>query len=300
MARSRSSRAHDVRDFLQLLTSGAGQGAVYGLIAMGFVTVYSVTGIVNLAQGQFAVIAAFLGITLNEAGVPLLAAMAVAVLSVALLAGLVETVAIRPARGASPVRYLVITLGVLLALQGLSLLLWGAQARGLAPITRGNVSLSSVTVPAQILWTMLFAVVTTVALQMYLSRTRTGTAFRAAAQQSTAARLVGVSPSRVFLQAFVLGGIVSAIGGLIVSPVQLTTWDGGLTLGLKGFVAASLAGLVSLPGALLGGVVLGIVESFGAGYISSGYKEAIAYMVLIVLLLARPEGIIRTANGLRV
>jgi len=289
-----------VRDFLQLLASGAGQGAVYGLIAMGFVTIYSVTGIVNLAQGQFAVIAAAVGITLSERGVPLLAAMGVAAVATAVLAGVVEIVAIRPAKGATPVRYLVITLGVLLALQGFTLLLWGSQARGLAPLRKGNVSLGGVTVQAQLLWTMLVAVLTTAALQLYLTRTRTGTAFRAAAQQPIAARLVGVSPRRVFLQAFVLGGLVSAIGGLIVSPVQLTTWDGGLTLGLKGFVAASLAGLVSLPGALLGGIALGIVESLGAGYISSGYKEAVAYLVLILLLVVRPEGIIRTANGLRV
>lgn len=289
-----------MQDFFQLAVSGAGQGAVYGLVAMGFVIVYSVTGIVNLAQGQLAVIAAFTGISLTSHGVPLLLAMAIAVGAVALLGGAIEVLVIRPARGASPVRYLMITLGLLLALQGVCLLVWGAQAQRLEPLTAGSVEIGGVGVSKQTLWTGLVVVSIVAGLHLYLTRTRTGTAFRATSQQPVAARLVGVSTQRVFLQAFVLGGLVSAVAGLMVSPIQLTTWDGGLTLGLKGFVAASLAGLVSLPGALIGGIVLGVVESMSAGYISSGYKEAIAYCVLILLLLVRPEGIVRTATGERV
>jgi branched-chain amino acid transport system permease protein len=284
-----------MRDLLQLVTSGLVQGAVYGLVAVGFVTVYAVSGIINLAQGQFAAMAAFAAIDLVGRGWPLPAAGAVAAAAVVVLAVLVDRVTLAPAHGATGTRYLMITLGVLLTLQGASLLAWGPDSRGLPAFSAGTLRFAGVTLPAQDAWIAGTAVLVAAGLWAYFTRTTAGRAFQACAQQPVAARLVGISPTRMRVRSVALAALVAAVGGLVVSPVQLVGWDSGLTLGLKGFVAASLAGLLSVPGALLGGVLLGVVESLAAGYASSGLSEALAYVLLIALLVARPQGLLRVA-----
>jgi branched-chain amino acid transport system permease protein len=281
-----------VRDLLQLLTSGSAQGLTYGLIAIGFVSVYSVSRVINIAQGQFAAVAGLLAITLCRHNVPLLAACSVAILATTALALVIERVVIAPTYGAPPVRHIVLTLGVLIALEGATLLIWGPDSAGLQPFTSGTLSAGGVVVPAQDAWIVAVTVLVAAALWVFATRTRAGKAFRACAEQPVAARLVGISPSHVYRVGFALAGAVGAIGGLVISPVQLTSWDTGLTLGLKGFVAASLAGLVSVPGALAGGVVLGVAESLAAGYLNSGTADATAYLVLIVVLMVRPQGLV--------
>jgi len=285
-------------DLLQLVTSGLFQGAVYGLVAIGFVTVYSVSGVVNLLQGQFCAIAAFIAITLTSAGWGLAAACAVGLSGVVVLAIVVERVAIRPIYSAAPERILVATFGLLITAEGATLLIWGPASRGLPPFTAGNLDIGIV-IPKQSLWIGAFAVVVSVALWVFFERTKTGKAFRACAEQPVAARLVGISPRTMYRVGFILAGVVGALGGLVVSPVQLTAWDTGLVLGLKGFVAASLAGLISVPGALAGGLVLGVLESLTAGYISSGWSSAIAFVVLLAVLVGRPNGLVR-ARAVRV
>ncbi|CAN5471533.1 branched-chain amino acid ABC transporter permease [soil metagenome] len=290
-----------VIDFLQLTVAGLSAGSAYGLVAVGFVTIHSVTGIINLAQGEFAMVAAFVAIALLAAGLPLPIAGLLAVLVVALGAAVVERVAIAPAAGSSVVAYIMLTLGVSITLKASVLLIEGPQSKALPAFTGGILSFGGVLVRPQDLWILAATLVAALGLYAFLERTVTGKAFRACAEQPTAARLVGVSPARMSTLSFVLAGTVGAVAGVVSSPVIQTDWNIGLFLGLKGFVAASLGGLASIPAAIAGGLLLGVVESLGAFYVSSGLRDAIAFFVLIVVLVARPGGVFgRTQAAARV
>ncbi len=278
-------------DLAQLLLTGLREGAVYGLVGVGFVAIYAVTGIINLAQGEFAVLGAFVAISALGAGLPLVVAALAGVLAVAALAVVVERVAIAPARGSSTVAYIILTLGVSIALKAAALLVWGADGRALPAVAEGTMQLGGVVITPQDLAVFVATALVAAVLYGFFERTLTGKAFRACAEQQVAARLVGISPARMSRLAFALAGAAAAVAGILVSPIELTSWDSGLFLGLKGFVAASLAGMVSIPGAILGGLLLGVVESLSGGYVSSGLKDAVAFFVLLVVLVLRPGGV---------
>lgn len=284
-------------DFAQLAVAGLSIGAAYGLIAVGFVAIHEVSGIINIAQGEFAMLGGFIAISLVAAGTPLLAAAALAILAVALLAGVIEWAAIAPAYGSSVVAYIMLTLGIGITLKAAALLIWGPAGVALSPITAGSFDLGGVLIRYQELWIFAVTVVVALLLWFFFARTATGKAFRACAEQPTAARLIGISRPRMSRLSFVIAGSVGAVAGILVSPISFTNWNVGLFLGLKGFVAAALAGLASIPGALGAGLFLGLVESLGAGYISSGLKDAVAFVVLLAVLVARPSGVF--ARGLQ-
>jgi branched-chain amino acid transport system permease protein len=278
-------------DLAQLLFSGLRSGAVYGLVGVGFVAIFAVTGIINLAQGEFAVLAAFVAISAVDAGLPLPVAALAGVLAVAVCAVVVERVAIAPAAGSTTVAYIILTLGVSIALKAAVLLVWGADGRGLPPVAGGTMQVGGVVIRPQDLAVFAGTGLVAAALYLFFERTVTGKAFRACAEQRVAARLVGISPARMSRLAFALAGVVAGLAGILVSPIELTNWNSGLFLGLKGFVAASLAGMVSIPGAILGGLLLGVVESLSGGYVSSGLKDAVAFFILLVVLVLRPGGV---------
>jgi branched-chain amino acid transport system permease protein len=286
-------------DLAQLLIAGIAQGAAYGLVAASFVVVFAVTGVLSLAQGQFAAIAAFVAVSVVDAGAPM---------PLAAVAGLAVTVGLGWAaeRGvvggiyrSAPVTQLVVTLGLLMALQGVTLLVWGPDARTLPPVRDGAFSVGDVVIRWQHLVIVGTAAIVGLALWLFLRRTTVGRALTACAEQPAAARLVGVPQRRMYRLSFCLAAGLAGLAGLVISPVFATTWDTGLTLGLKGFVAASLVGLVSLPGAVLAGVLLGVVESLAAGYLDTATKEAVAYLLLLTLLALRPGGL-RRAHAVRV
>jgi len=278
-------------DLLQLVVAGLSTGAAYGLVGVGFVAIHSVTGIINLAQGEFAMVAGFVAIALLGAGFPLAAAAVAAVVAVAVLAAAIERIAVAPAAGSSAVVYIMLTLGVSTTLKATALLVVGPQPQALPAFTPGVLDLAGVQVRPQDLWILVATVVAAAALYVFLERTTTGRAFRACAEQPVAARLVGISPARMSTLSWILAGTVGAVAGVVSSPVFQTDWNIGLFLGLKGFVAASMGGLGSIPAAILGGLLLGVVERLVAGYISSGLQDAVAFFLLIILLVARPSGV---------
>lgn len=287
--------------FLQLVVAGLSAGSAYGLVAVGFVTIHSVTGIINLAQGEFAMVAGFVAIALLAAGLPLPVAALLAIVVVALGAAVIERVAIAPARGSSVVAYIMLTLGVSITLKATALLIEGPQPTRLPAFSPGLIELGGVVIRPQDLWILAATAVAALGLYAFLERTVTGRAFRACAEQPVAARLVGISPARMSTLSFVLAGVVGALAGVVSSPVIQTDWNIGLFLGLKGFVAASLGGLASIPAAIAGGLLLGVAESMAAGYLSSGLRDAIAFLVLVVVLVVRPSGVFgRTQVAARV
>jgi branched-chain amino acid transport system permease protein len=280
-----------VADFLQFGVAGLSQGAVYALVAIGFVAVFTVSGVINLAQGEFAALAGLVALSATGSGLPLLVSIALAVATVAAVAAVMERVTIRPVRRMTTLTSIILTLGVSTALKALMLLIWGPDAEGLRPITAGSFELAGVSIRWQELWVLAVVAAVGGAVWWFYERTLTGKALRACAEQPTAARLVGISLGRAALVSFVIAGVVGAVAGVLASPLYFTSWESGLALGLKGFVAATLGGLVSIRGAILGGLLLGVLESLVAGYVDSGYRDAVAFVVLLLVLVARPQGV---------
>lgn len=278
-------------DLLQLLFAGLSQGAVYALIAIGFVAIFTVSGVINLAQGEFAALAGLVAISARASGLPLVVAAVLAVVTVAVVAGVMERLTIAPVKRMTTLVSLILTLGVSTALKALMLLVYGPNAEGLEAITPGSFTVAGVSIRYQDLWILAVAAVVSLAVYWFYDRTLTGKALRACAEQPVAARLVGISLGRASLLSFVIAGSVGAVAGVLASPVYFTSWESGLILGLKGFVAATLGGLVSVRGAVLGGLVLGVLETLTAGYISTGLRDAVAFLLLIVVLVVRPNGI---------
>jgi branched-chain amino acid transport system permease protein len=275
----------------QYVASGLVVGGVYALIGLGFVIVYGVTRIINFAQGEFVMLGALCTVTLTARGLPVAVALAIAVAAVAALGALLEGVAIRPLRRAPGLVVLIVTIGASIALRGAALIVWGTDPFALAPFSSGPpLSVLGAVIVRQGLWVLGVAAAVFAGLWFVFMRTYAGAAIRACALNQRAARLVGIRVDRVFLGAWALSGALGALAGAVVAPITYATYDMGLMLGLKGFVAAVLGGLVSPAGAIAGGFFLGVLESLAAGLVSSGYKDAVAFIVLIAFCLAQVSG----------
>lgn len=299
-----------VDQLAQFIVSGITQGSIYALIALGFVTIYSVTGIINFSQGEFAVIGAFIAITMSQPTSLFRGQVTVGLewaLPLAVLAGVAGAVligvllyrfGIQPARHASPLSQIVVTIGASIALRGLVLLTWGTDPYRLSPFTPGKpLRVLGAVVTTQSLWVMGLALVTVIGLFLFFRYTLIGKALRASAANPGAARLMGINTRRMGLIAFALSAAMGALGGIVVAPVTFMTYDRGLMLALKGFVAMIMGGLTNPFGAVLGGLTLGVVESLAAGVISSGYRDAFTFGVLFVVLLVRLGGLFRHKGG---
>lgn len=287
-------------DLFQLVFSGLALGAVYGLIALGFVAIFSVREIVNIAQGEYAALAGLSAISAVTAGVPLLLAVVLVVPLVVLVSVVIERVAIRPVRRMTPLTSIILTLGISTVLKAVMLLVWGPEAHRLPDFPGRDFVVGGVSIRSQEVWILGTAAVVGYAVVWFYEHTTAGKALRACAEQPIAARLVGISPRTATMVAFAIAGLVGAVAGVVSSPIYLSSWNHGLTLGLKGFVAATLGGLVSFRVAMLGGLFLGVLESLVAGYGAAGYRDAVAFIVLLLVLLVRPQGLALKASGVRV
>lgn len=278
-------------DALQFLLSGIVVGSIYGLIGVGFTCIFNVTGIVNFAQGDFAMVGAMSAIALLAAGLPLPLAIVLAILITAAVAALIERTAIRPVRS-DVVRGIIVTIGIGVILHGVAALLFGTDAQPM-PAFSGEtpIRILDATIAPQALWVTGTALAAMVVLELLFRKTFIGQMFRACAINPFAAGLVGIRVGTMSLISFIMSGVLGAVAGIVVAPIALTQYDSGLQLGIKGFVACVVGGFGGPIGAALGGLLLGIVEAFAAGYISAGYKNAIAFVLLFVFLLFRPGGL---------
>ena len=279
-------------EFLQFLFSGLTVGATYALAALGFTVVYNATNVINFAQGEFLMLGGMLAVFLLEAGLPAGVALPLAVVLVAVIGVTVERLAIRPARDAEVTTLVIITLGVALVLRG-GMQMWrGTAPRALPPWSGDEpIMVAGAALAPQSLWVLLVAALAVLLLWWYFERTRWGKAMLATASNRLAARLVGIRIEVVLMASFALSAALGAIGGIIVAPITLTAFDVGIMLGLKGFVAAVLGGLGSGAGAVAGGLLLGVLEAMTAGYVSSSYKDAVPFVVILLLLMFLPRGI---------
>jgi branched-chain amino acid transport system permease protein len=291
------------RHYVQLTIDGVRGGSIYALMALGFVVVYSVTGIINFAQGEFVMLGAMICITVNDLALPLPAPIKLVVAIVAgivlttLIGVIVERVTIYPARHSPSVTLIIITVGVTIVLRAGALLLWGANPYVLPAFATLALEdrifrFGGVTVQAQSLWIWATLSIVLVLLYLFLDHTLAGKALRACAVNRRAAQLMGINPSRMSLIAFAMAAALGAIGGIVLGPVTRPIYDMGLMLGLRGFVAAIMGGLLSTPGAVVGGLLLGVAENVAAGVTNPTYKSVVAFIILIAILLFRPQGIL--------
>lgn len=280
-------------ELLQFLFSGLTVGAVYAIVAIGFTLIYAASDVVNFAQGEFVMLGGMLSVFFLGLGVPIVGAAVLAV-AVAVVVGLMlQKFAIAPARDASPVTLIIITLGASNVLRGLASLIFGKQFHSLPAFSGSTpIEVLGATLLPQSLWVLGGSIAMFVGLWLFLDRTVSGKALRACAANRFAATLVGINIGFVLLLAFGLSAALGAIAGILVAPITLTRYDIGALLALKGFSAAIFGGLGNPFGAVVGGLALGILEALAAGYVTSVYKDGVAFVALIVVLLFMPNGLL--------
>ena len=276
----------------QYLLSGLTTGAIYALVALGFAIIYNASHVINFAQGEFVMIGGMAAAAAFDAGLPLPLAVVVSIGAATLIGLLLERLAVEPARGASVVTLIIITIGASILLRGLATIVWDKRIHALPAFSgEAPIAICGATLLPQTLWVLGATVVTVAALWWFFNRTLTGSAILAVSHNRFAAQLMGISVRRVLLRSFGLSAALGALAGVLIAPIAFTAWDVGVMLGLKGFAAAMLGGIGSGPGAIAGGLALGLIEALGAGYLSSAYKDVFAFVILLAALVFLPNGL---------
>ncbi|MFO1115379.1 MAG: branched-chain amino acid ABC transporter permease [Beijerinckiaceae bacterium] len=279
--------------FLQLVVSGLSAGSIYALTALGFNIVFKSTGAMNFAQGEWVVLGGMVAAMLFSSFGMVGLACVVAV-SVVMVVGFVsERLVIWPLKRPTPLLITLVSIGLAISTRGLIMLVLGKQPVGFPGFSRAEtIDLGGVVLQTQALWIFGITVVFLLLSQLFFEHTILGKALRAAASDREAASIVGIRVERTVMLSFVISAFAGALAGAIVTPLTLASYDQGVMFGFKGFSAAMLGGIGSLPGAVVGGLALGLLEAFGSFYISSDLKDAIAFAVLLAILFARPSGLL--------
>jgi branched-chain amino acid transport system permease protein len=276
-------------------------GAIYALVALGFTLIYNASDVLNFAQGEFVMLGGMVTVFATAAGMPLPIAALLAVTVAVAVGLLLYYLAIAPARGASAVSLIIITIGASILMRGIASIVFDKNFHSLAafagnkPLIVGGAAL----LPQSII-VLIGAGVIVLVLWLFITRTLTGKAILATAANRLAARLVGINTSAVVALSFAMSAAIGAIGGVLAAPITLTSYDAGTLLALKGIAAAMLGGMGNPLGAVVGGLSVGLLEAFGAGYISSSYKDAIGFIVILLVLFVMPQGLLGRANVERV
>ncbi len=278
---------------LQLLLTGITIGTIYGMVALGFNIIYNATGIINFAQGEFVMLGGMFMVWFTSSlHIPLYIGFPLAVISVTIIGALFERLAIYPLKRPSVLILIMITLAGSIILKGGSMLFWGKETVTLPHFSGEEpISLLGATILPQTIWIIAILGLVVLLLSVFFNFTMVGKAMRACAVNPTAASLVGISVKKMVLLSFALSAALGAVAGIIITPIALMEYDRGPILALKGFAAAVLGGLGNGVGAVVAGLIIGIMESLSAGFISSGYKDAIALVVLLLVLFVKPSGI---------
>ncbi|GAB6059789.1 branched-chain amino acid ABC transporter permease [Desulfonatronum parangueonense] len=284
----------------QQLINGLTLGLIYALIAVGYTMVYGVIQLINFAHGEIYMLGAFFCVTfITMVGLPFYVAILMAVICCMLCGILLDIIAYRPLRKAPRLAALITAIGMSIFLQNVALIIWGSRSRPFPQMAVPDYLKAKALVMGDIslTWLQLFifavAIVMMISLYLTINKTRIGTAMRALAQNKTAASLMGINVNYVISFTFALGSAMGAVAGILVSVYYNTLYPTmGYTAGVKAFAAAVLGGIGSVPGAMIGGVVLGVAEALGAGYISSLYRDGVAYAVMIAVIIFRPSGIL--------
>lgn len=279
-------------EFLQYLFTGATIGATYALIALGFTLIYNASHVINFAQGEFVMIGGMTTVALTGMGMPMIVAVVLAVILASVLGLALQRLAIAPAKQADVVTLIIITIGASIFIRGIAQVVWGKEYHSMPNFSATqSLEVFGAVLNSQSLWVFGIGAVLVVALVLFFTRTLSGKAILATSMNKEAARLVGIRTQMVLMLAFMVSALLGSVAGIVVAPITFTSYDIGIILGLKGFVAAAIGGLGSGVGAIVGGLALGIVEAMAAGYISSDYKDAVAFSMILLVLFFMPRGL---------
>ncbi len=280
-------------EFFQYLIAGITAGSVYSLVALGFTLIFNATGAINFAQGELVVFGALMAHTFYyQFHLPLFLSSLLAILFSGLLGFLLEKLVVSPLRNAAPLSLIIATIGASLFLRATAMLIWGKESLpyphffGEEPVVFYGLRI----IP-QTFWNLFSSIVLFALLALFFKYTLTGKSVRAASLNREAALLMGVNPAKTVELSFFLASLFAGLAGVSIAPVAMLGYSSGAILGLKGFASAILGGLENPLGALAGGLCLGILESLGAAYVSSGFKDAIALILLLLVLSFKPGGI---------
>lgn len=283
---------------VQYVITGITVGSIYAIVALGFNIIYNATEIINFAQGEFVMLGGLVMVTLvNSAGIPMPLAFFITISVVTLVGLLMERAAIFPLRNTTVLRLVIITIALSILIKGLAMFIWGKNSFAL-PAFSGETPITflGATIVPQTLWIVGITAGLVVLLSFFFNRTLIGKAMRACADNPEAASLVGINTQRMVMLSFMLSAALGAVAGMIITPAALMEYDRGALLALKGFGAAILGGLGHFYGAVAAGILLGLLESLGAGLISSAFKDAIALGVLLLVLFIKPSGLLGSAE----
>ncbi|HET6350884.1 MAG TPA: branched-chain amino acid ABC transporter permease [Coriobacteriia bacterium] len=279
-------------ELLQFFIAGLKNGAIYALLALGFTIVYASTGAINFAQGEFFMLGGMLGVWFSSLGLPLPVAVVAAIVATAAIGAAFELLAVRPLGAGDPLRVIMVTIGGSVILRQLALHLFGPDELPLPPFTEGaSIKVLGAAIERQTVWIWALTLLAVLGLAFLYRKTAFGKAMRATSLQRDAARLVGVDTGRMVTYSFALAAALGALAGLAVTPLTQTVFDVGAGISVKGFAAAILGGLGNPVAAVAGGIVLGLLESMTAGYLNPLYKDAVALVVLLIVLFVKPSGI---------
>jgi branched-chain amino acid transport system permease protein len=286
---------------LQLLLNGLAVGCIYGLVALGFVLIYKATELVNFAQGDFMMLGAFTSyMFVVWYGVGYWTALALAVVAVALLGAVLDSVVLRRVLGQPQFAVVMLTIGLGAIFRSFASITWGSEIYTLpTPFSAKATRVGGVTVSHEYLSIIVGTVVLCAVLFLFFRHTRVGVAMQAASQNQLAAYYMGIPVKRMFSLIWAISAGVAAIAGVLLAPVSLIDINLGF-IGLKAFAAAVLGGFGSIPGALVGGVTIGVIELLSGAYLPQGFKDVAAYVVLLIVLAVRPQGMFGTVGRKKV
>ena len=279
--------------YIQLFFSGITIGSIYAMVALGFLIIYNATGIINLAQGEFVMLGGLIAVTCyHTLHLPLFLTFTLSVLTVTAIGALFEFTCIHPLKNPSVLGLIMITIAASILMRGIAMFLWGKEEHGIPSFTGDKpISILGASVPPQVFWILGVIFIVFVILFLLFKYTLFGKAMRATAANRTAAHLVGINVRKIVLMSFAISAGLGGIAGVLLTPMTLMSFDRGTPLALKGFCATVVGGLGNPAGTVVASLLLGLVESYVTGLLSSHYKDVIALFILILVLFIRPSGL---------
>jgi len=287
-------------ELFSFLLSGVTVGFIYTLVGLGFTVIYNSSGIINFSQGEFVMAGGMSAVFLLSAGLPLGVSFILAIMITSLV-GILLYKLIALSKDSSQISLIILTLGYAIFLRGLAQVVFDKELHTMPSfVGDGALEIFETTITYQALAVIVVSILIVISLYLFFNKTKTGQAMMAASNNVDAAKLMGINIKKILMLNFAISAVIASIGGILLTPITSTNYEVGIMLGLKGFCAAIIGGLGTPFGAVAGGLILGILESLIAGYVSSEYKDAVAFVVLLAILFFMPGGIFGNLKSQRV